>query len=283
MRAKRRLSPRYSPKALSGPRGTCGLVRALGAGVEEGDDDVGLARRRSGSALARRRSRPSSCSSEYVEKPTKATLRALLGERVDLAGRAGDADLGALERVTRGAPADRAVVEGVVVGVVDHVDARPSAASWRCPAGAWKAKQFSLPAAALGRAAGAEGALVVERRDVGLAQRRADGGEQRAPGVGRVAVGGAERDVAAPGDEQAFALAASASARRASAAPRLARLRSRRTRRRRRAPPRRRCGSSLRGASPRDSRRCAQGSSYQAWAEPQCGQPTEVVTAALKT
>ena len=39
----------------------------------------------------------------------------------------------------------------------------------------------------------------------------------------------------------------------------------------------------MRRIPPRHSRRVRRDPAYQAWSVPQCGQPTEVVTAALKT
>ena len=276
------------------------LVGALGAGVEEGDDDVGPARgaldQRAHLGLVAHLVAP-----RVGREAGEGDLRALLGDGHDLARRAGGADLGALERVTRAAPAQRAVVPGVVVGVVDDVHAGP--AQRPCVArGRLEGEAVVAGRPALGRAARAEGALVVDRRDVGLAQRGADRAQQRAPRVGRVAVGGTEGDVAAPGDEQAFAVLL---------------LRGRRGlrllrdglggRERGRGEERHGDGGSgrpneahrreIRGdtvriapgnprsdfPSDRSSRRSRLARiAYQAWSVPQCGQSTDVVTAALK-
>ena len=197
-----REAPQVAPVLAEGvlvPVGDVQPPGALGAAVEEHDHDRRPARRGAHERADARgivERRAPGVGGEAHERHGGARRVA----HADLARRAGRADARAPQRRPGPAVAGGAEVERMVVGDVHEIDA--GAAERRgVGRGRLEGKAVAtVRAAALGRAAGAEGALVVDGRDVGPAQHA---GHRRQLGPAarrREAVRGPERDVAAPRD-----------------------------------------------------------------------------------
>ena len=173
------------------------VVGAFGARVEQHDHDVGAPGRAAhqpahlARVVERRAPRVRREADERHVRPVAA-------DEADLARRTGGVHARAPERAARARVAAVAEVVRVVVGEVDGVDARTPQRA-RVAGRRLEREAVRAPAAALRRPAGRERALVVDDRQVAAAQHRRDRRELRPPCPRWLAVGGAERDVAAPG------------------------------------------------------------------------------------